>query len=437
MYLPAFERVVKEAHVGSVMSAYNKVNGAYCSENAHLLHDLLEDDWGFDGFVESDWVFGTHSAAPAANAGLDIEMPVGSYFGEDLREAVRTGNVKMRTIDASVRRILRKKLAFGLDRPAAPDPGVVESEAHLALAREVARRSIVLLKNEGGVLPLDRSAIGSVVVVGDLAKVANLGDLGSSAVTPSRAISPLEGIERAASGARVDRVGGSTLAADDEALIRAADAAIVVVGLTAADEGENVLIGGGDRAELGLSAAHVRLVEAVAAANARTIVVLEGGSALTMDPWIDRVAGVLMAWYPGSEGGAAIGEILFGDVNPSGKLPITFPRDAAQLPEFVSDADEVTYGYYHGYRHVDRAAIEPLFPFGFGLSYTHFRYGAVSLEASTLGPGDTLAAAVEVTNDGDRDGIEVVELYVGYPGFERRLPAPGAEGVRAGGPRRW
>lgn len=194
----------------------------------------------------------------------------------------------------------------------------------------------------------------------------------------------------------------------------AADAAIVVVGLTGADEGENLGTIGGDRQSLALSSEHAALVAAVATQSARTVVVLEGGAAITME-WIDEVEAVLMAWYPGQEGGHALAAILFGEVSPSGKLPITFPVDTTQLPPFDNESTAVTYGYGHGYRHVDRLGLDRLFPFGFGLGYASFSYDAIALGATTLSEGETLAVIMDVTNASSRSGEEVVQLYVSYP----------------------
>jgi beta-glucosidase len=210
----------------------------------------------------------------------------------------------------------------------------------------------------------------------------------------------------------VRHIAGPTLSTDDRAALAAADAAVVVVGLTYADEGE--FIGQiGDRKSLALSPEHDALVGEVAALNAKTIVVLEGSGPFLPGAWLSSAAAVLTAWYPGQEGGHAIAEVLAGDVNPSGKLPLTFPASDAQLPAFVNNADEVEYGYYHGYFFVDREGHEPLFPFGFGLSYTSFAFDAIRLSKTTVVDGGTLGVEVDVTNRGDRAGDEVVELYAG------------------------
>jgi beta-glucosidase len=407
IYLPHFRRLVREARVGSVMSAYNKVNGHYCGENRQLLREILRDGWEFPGFVVSDWFFGTRSTEAAVEAGLDIEMPTAAYYGDALIQAVRGGAVSEAVVDGSVRRILRTKFCFDLDTdPPVADPSRVESQEHLDLALEVARKAIVLLKNEDGALPLGSS--GTLAVVGALADRENLGDTGSSDVHPSEVVTPLEGFQGRTGVVAIPR---DVLEPDDLAAIGQADAAVVVVGLTAEDEGEGV-ISAGDREALGLSDEHRQLVLAVAAACDRTVVVLEGGSAIAMDDWLDEVEAVLMAWYPGLQGGTAIADVVLGDVNPSGRLPIVFPRALGDLPAFVNDQDEVTYGYYHGYRHLDRNQTGPLFPFGFGLSYTTFGYERMAVERR----GDVVGVEVDVTNTGDRAGDEVVQVYVSYEG---------------------
>ncbi len=414
VYLPHFRRAVVDAKVASVMSAYNQVNGQFSSENPVLLRDLLKDEWGFDGFVESDWVFGTRSTVEAANAGLDIEMPAPNYFGQGLVDAVRAGEVDEAVIDEAVTRIVRKKTEYAAFMPPALDPDAVESEEHLALAREAASQGMVLLKN-GGTLPLSRSG-GTLVVVGALADVANLGDLGSSAVTPTSPVTPLAGIQAAAGSLEVVHLPGPTLSAADEAQIAAADAVVIVVGLTSADEGEDLFIEGGDRDTLSLHAEDEALISAVAALSDNTVVVLEAGSAIVVRPFVDEIEALLMAWYPGTQGGHAIADVLFGDVEPGGRLPISFPRSEADLPTFDHESLEVSYGFLHGYRHLDANASEPEFPFGFGLSYTSFSLSDASVTPSQLSAEGELTVAVRVSNTGARTGSEVVQVYVRVEG---------------------
>ncbi len=408
IYLPHFRRAVQEAQVGSVMSAYNQVNGLYCDLSRHLLTDILKDEWGFAGFVESDWILGTHGSVDAIRAGLDIEMPAGVEF-RFLRRQVLNGEIDEREIDASVRRILRAQFCFGLDaRPRTlDDPAARETPEHLALAREVATRGIVLLRNEGPILPLATGA--SLVVLGRNADVENIGDEGSSEVMSTDVVTALEGI-RAQAGA-VTHVTSSTLSPADEAAVRAADAVVVVTGLQSSDEGEGD-IGAGDRDDLALPAEEIALIQAVSALNANVVVVLEGGAALLVEGWVDGVAAILHAFYPGSQGGNAIADVLFGVEAPSGRLPFSVPIAEADLPAFDNTSAAVTYGYFHGYRHLARDGTAPRYPFGFGLTYTSFTYDAIALAASSVSADGELVVTVEVTNAGAVPARETVQLYV-------------------------
>jgi beta-glucosidase len=403
VYLPHFEKAVR-AGAGAFMTAYNQVNGVYASENPHLLRDILKGEWGYAGFVMSDWVFGTRSAAPAVHAGLDMEMPLDVQF-TDLPGQVARCEVTLAEIDDAVRRILRTKLAFGLDDPPPPHPSQIESAAHAALALRAAEESIVLLENDG-VLPL---GAGTIAVVGAMSVIADLGDEGSSDVDPSHAVSPLDGLT--AQFSSVLSIPADTLDDATRAQVAGAAAAVVVVGLTSADEGENIPGSGkGDRATLALSAAHQALIADVAAHNPHTIVVLEGGSTLLVEPWIDSVAAVLEAWYPGQEGGTAIAEILAGTVAPSGRLPVTFPVAEADLPPFDHTSDDVTYDLFHGYRYLDREGTDPAFPFGFGLSYGSATYDSIDLTEDAA----SIHVTVQVTGVGAAHD-EIVELYVEPP----------------------
>ncbi len=414
-YLAHFEHVVRTARPGSVMSAYNLVNGQYCSENAHLLRDILKGEWGFDGFVESDWVFGTRSTEAAALAGLDVEMPVDAYFGDELIDAVQTGRVPEATVDEAARRVVKKQLELRRDHPVRPGPEIVESEAHVALTREVAERGMVLLRNEGAALPL--AGVTSLAVVGELAARANLGDFGSSDARPSAAVSPLAGLVSRAGAVPVTHVAGPSLSGEDVKVVAAASAAVVVVGWTGEDEGERIQDSeGGDRTSLRLSPEQEALIHAVAAINPRTVVVLEAGAAVVVRPWVDEVAGLLMAWYPGQQGGAALARLLFGDAAPAGRLSITFPRDESQLPPFDNSSSVVEYGFLHGYRYVERQGATPEYPFGFGLSYTTFTLSNLRLDAARISTDGATTARVDVTNAGAVAASELVQLFVATKG---------------------
>jgi beta-glucosidase len=413
IYLPHFERVVNEAHVAGMMTAYNSVNGEYCSQNPTLVRDILKGEWRFQGFVVSDWLWGTHDTVPAALAGLDLEMPIPKIYGDDLANAVRAGEVDEAIVDEMVRRILRAQLCHEHDvNPSIADASLLETAETRALAREVATRATVLLRNEGEALPLPREAGANFVVTGPLADVENIGDTGSSDVDSTEIVTPLEGLLAAAGDATITHLASAPATPEDEATLAAADAVIVVVGLTAAEEGEH-FIGAGDRDSLALPAAHVAWIQAVAAHNDRVIVIVEGGGAITMDDFLMDVEAVLFAWYPGVEGGHALADLLFGEASPSGRLPITFPRAEADLPPFDNVSLAVTYGPHHGYRHLDHEGIAPLFPFGFGLGYAPVTYAEPALSRSTVDGEDMIVVSVDVTNQGTRAVRETVQVYVG------------------------
>ena len=424
VYLPHFKRCVVEAGAASVMSAYNKLNGTYCGEHPELLDEILRGDWGFTGFVESDWFLGARSTAPAIRAGMDIEMPAGFRFSdENLREALASGELDEATIHRNARRSVYQKVAWqltddGVAGKPRPDASVVECDEHLALAREAAEKSIVLLRNRGGVLPLAREAGVSIAVVGDLADEINLGDRGSSMVTSSSVAKPLDGIRAAAGAATVEYFASDA----DFSRLAEFDVAVVVAGLSYRDEGEFIptaqqeaedsdLARGGDRATLDLPPGQRDLIERAAAAARRSVVVLQGGSAIVVREWIDRVDGLLMAWYGGREGGHALARVLFGDVSPSGRLPVSFPRAMDQLMPWDITALSVEHGLLHGYRWLDHHGHEPEFPFGFGLGYTTFEVRDLRIERVDGG----FAGRVDVHNTGARAGATVVQLYVSCP----------------------
>jgi beta-glucosidase len=417
LYLPHFERCVVEVAAASVMSAYNKVNGVYCGEHRELLTEILREQWGFKGFVESDWFLGTRSTAAALNAGLDIEMPGPYRFtDEKLELALASGELTQDVIDRNARHAVYQKIAWRLADLPMPDPAVVECAAHVDLARQVAEESIVLLKNEGGLLPLENRSGLLIAVVGDLADIVNLGDRGSSFVTSSAVTTPLAGLVSLAE--QTTLVHFPTNA--DFATLRNFDVTVVIAGLTYKDEGEFIpvaqqeaegsdLARGGDRADLALPERERELIRRAARASAKTVVVLEGGSAILVDEWIDAVDSLLMVWYPGREGGHAFANVLFGAVNPSGHLPVSFPRSMDQLMPWDVAAMSVEHDLLHGYRYLDHHGHEPAFPFGFGLSYTTFALSDLDIRRA----GASFRISVRVENTGTRAGATVVQLYVG------------------------
>jgi beta-glucosidase len=563
IYLPAFKAAVQEGGVGAVMTSYNLVNGVHSSQNEHLIKEILKRQWNFGGFVMSDWV-STYDAVAAANAGLDLEMPSGAFMNRsNLLPAIKEGKVKESTIDDKVRRMLRVMFRFGFfDRPQeVPSLPLYNPESRLT-ALKAAREGTVLLKNTNHLLPLDRSKIKSIAVLGPNAHPAVTGAGGSSRVKPFRSVSILDGmIQVAGNGVNiyyhkglqeglqtdvsalfktakfsrgtevglrgeyfsgmnlegtpaftrtdehidfnwnngsaqgfpttkysvrwtgsihVEKEGlydfvvrgddGFRLYLDNQLIINAwkdqaattemaqrhlqantdhevrleyyqnegdaaisfgwgklqrfvdkkavdlakrADAVVVCVGFNPDTEGE-----GFDRS-FELTSEEEQLIADVASVNSHTIVLLTAGGSVSMVNWIDRVEGLLHSWYPGQEGGTAIAEILFGDVNPSGKLPVSFEKKWEDNACFASYYDRdndkhVAYseGVFLGYRHFDKSSVEPMFPFGFGLSYTTFAYRNLTLSSNKIHKGETLRATFEISNTGEREGAESAQLYI-------------------------
>ncbi len=420
VYLPHFRHCVDHgAHC--IMSAYNRVNGDYCAHNRHLLRDILKGEWGFQGIVMSDFVLGTRDTEKALLGGLDVEMPQGFHYGHRLIRAVRRGRLPERLVDEAVRRILWVKAEYFSKVAGRPAPVKPSELLHRELALESARKGMVLLKNEGGALPLPRGETRRIAVVGKLAAVPNLGDMGSSRVRPPYTVTPLEGITAmASSGSEVAYCDGSDLG-EVRRLSAWADACVVVVGLTHRQEGEymlplpETLKVGGDREDLDLPAPWEEVVLAAAQNNRRTVVALMGGSAVTMERWINEVPAVIMAWYPGMEGGWALAEVLFGTVNPGGKLPFSIPRSSAALPFFRSRIREIAYGYLHGYRWLDARGLPTRFPFGHGLTYADFELRKAQVKTERWDGASPLEVEVEVENPHNLPGDEVVQVYVSVP----------------------
>ena len=449
IYLPAFEMAVKEGGAWSMMASYNLFRGTHCCHNGYLINDILKGEWGFDGVVMSDWA-GCHDTKEAVLGGLDVEfgtrvgkkMPAGEsvydtyYLAEAYKQGILAGEFSEEGLDEKVRRVLRLtfRTAMNMDKPF----GSMCTQEHLDVARKVAQEGIVLLKNEGDVLPVRKP--GKISVVGENAYKKMCIGGGSSMLKPIYEMSPLEGIlERAAQdGIEVvysrGYVGDTTTTqdgicsfqklADDrprEELIaeavensRDADYVIYVGGLnkTLYQDCENR-----DRLEYGLPYGQDELISELAKANPNMTVVIISGNAVAM-PWIDQVPSVLLGWYGGSEAGRAIADVLFGDVNPSGKLPFTFPVKLEDNPAHYNGKTFPTRGKNHydegiflGYRWHEKMDIKPLFAFGHGLSYTDFEYGDVTLSSKKI-RGGKITVKVPVTNVGQVAGSEVVQVYV-------------------------
>lgn len=408
IYMPAFKAAIEKADVASVMCAYPQVNGAFNCENKPLLTDVLKSEWHFQGFVMSD--FGAvHSTVPSAMNGLDLEMPTGKYFSGALKTAVQQGVVPISVINNMLVRRYATMIRFGLfDRHPGRSPIPVLEDG--SAAREMAEQGMVLLKNSSSLLPLNNQTVQSIAVIGPFAMHAKTGGGGSSHVIPLYTIEPSDGISAHLVHRTFDVLDGYDL----QAAIAAAKKDEVAIVMVGDDDRE------GHDQPLELPGTQDALVQAIAAVNPRTIVVLKTGSAVLM-PWLHSVAAVLEAWYPGEEDGNAVADVLFGDVNPSGKLPITFPEDAQQTTArnpsyYPGDGQRVEYGdgIEVGYRWYQSHNAQPLFPFGFGLSYTTFSFSDLKASPGTAEP-HTAEVRFRVTNTGQRKGAEVAQLYVGFP----------------------
>ena len=451
VYLPHFRRVAEEG-VASVMSAYNSVNGEWCGQNRELLISILREEWGWNGFVITDFINGLRDPVLSVQAGCNIEMPFAQQRARFLETALEEGALDIRDVDARVTETLSTFLRFAHVYDACPPASVIACSAHRELAREAAADSAVLLRNDG-TLPLDTKRISKIAVLGELAAAINLGDEGSSNIrfTPDP-ITPLDGLKERFSNASI------TYSTDDPSVADGADVAIVVVGFTRHDEGEYIGAGmnetlqslmppadhpvlgftdpsmgerfgelfqnsagvgggssqsGGDRKDLRLSEAHEKLIEAARRYNERVVVVLICGSAVVC-PWLDSTAATLSLFYAGSEGGRALGDILSGETEPGGRLPFAIPVSETSLVPFDPEANSAHYELLHGQWILDHENIPAHRPFGYGLGYTSFAMGP----ARTKGE----AVEVEVTNTGQRPGSTVVQVYGSVPESEYQRP---------------
>ena len=430
--LLAFQIGIEIGNPGAVMCSYNALNGVYACENRYLLTDVLRNDWKFPGFVLSDWG-GTHSTVKASAAGLDHEEPLEDFYGAKFKEAVQSGKIPQAELDEHVRRILRTEFATGLvDYPT--KKSVVDVEGGFAVSQRLAEGSIVLLKNHANLLPLDGSRIRSITIIGPHADAGMISGGGSAQVDPQGSVepawksevwfptSPMKAVAARAPGASVKFNSGENPSAAAD-LAKKSEVAIVFLYQWMSEDM--------DLPSLSLPYNQDAIVEAVAAANPHTIVVLESGTAVTM-PWADKVGGILEAWYAGSKGADAVANVLFGQVNPSAKLPITFPRSDKDLPHptmilprpeqlglaavmktgEAKPTFEVRYdeGVKVGYKWFDAEHKEVLFPFGFGLSYTTYAYSDLKLNA-----GARPTVSFTVKNTGNRAGMETAEVYAGLP----------------------
>ena len=402
LYLTAFEIAVKEGKPSTVMCSYPKLNGIHCSDHKELLNDILRAEWGFDGMVVTDWG-AMNDRIEGFRAGCDLNMPGGSCFMErKVLEAVRNGELSESAVDDSVRRIL--KLVFRAAETL-KEPGKCDYEAHNSLAKEAAEQGAVLLKNEDALLPLREKT--KLAVVGAMAKNMRFQGAGSSHINPGRLSQPLDFLPNAVYAAGCDERGDTSdsLIAEAVQAAKEAEAAVVFAGLPDRCESE-----GFDRENMKMPEGHLRMIEAVSRANPNTVVVLFCGCVVEC-PWADGVKAILYMGLPGQAGGEAIADLLYGRVNPSGKLAESWPMTYEDVPssEIYGKTKDALYqeGIYVGYRYYEKAGVDVRWPFGFGLSYTHFAYSDLSITGETV--------SVTVANTGTRPGAEVVQLYISAP----------------------
>ena len=413
IYLLAFETAVKKAKPWTVMCAYNKLNGTYCSEHYELLVNILKQDWDFEGLVVSDWG-AVHDRVASLQGGLDLEMPgPQEHRVKAVIDAVRSGELDESILDESVRRIL----GILFKTKDTPKGGDFNQDEHHALARKIAAEGMVLLKNNG-ILPLKGQQ--HIAVIGHSAENAHFQGGGSSHINPTRVSVPFKAIKALAGNAeltyaqgyQVDDSFSQDMVDQAAGIAQSADVALLYIALPSFKESE-----GYDRPDLDLTQQQVALIKAVASVQPNTVVVLNNGAPVAMNAWIDDVAAVLEAWMMGQAGGEAIADILFGEVSPSGKLAETFPLKMADNPAHLNwpgGAGEVRYGegLFIGYRYYDAKEMPVLFPFGFGLSYTTFDYSNPGISAAAFDDVDGLTVTVDVTNTGSLAGKEIVQVYV-------------------------
>lgn len=441
VYFPHFQKMVQEGNVAAVMSGYNKINGEYCSESKYLLTDILRTDWGFKGFVTTDWVYGLGDTQRGIKAGLNIEMPAKHHYSPDsIMSAIAKNKITWKDIDALVLPIIRTKLVYGESKAHSLDSKILQADR--TLSREVAEKSLVMLKNES-ILPLSTKEVRNILVVGELAKFDNMGDFLYLGDYPkSRAVSPLAGIEKYLNGTGV--VVNYTDGKDKIELRRLAthaDAIIICVGYTTADESENLVDPegnkildaklGGDRENMNLHQLDLDLIRMTPRYCKKTTVVFFGGGTPVVSPWINSTPSLLYAGYFGMEGGNALANILFGKVNPSGKLPYSIFENEVDYPAIpdhprkkvdsweiqeknVSDPYQVNYGYYLGYTLAEKKNIPVSFNFGYGLSYTNFKIDNIVTDKKEYTEDDVIKVKCKVTNIGKLKGAEVVQVYVGF-----------------------
>lgn len=439
VYLPHFKKVIQKGKPASIMSAYNKVRGTYSGSNRELLTEILRNDWGFDGFISTDWMYGIYDGIEAINAGLNVEMPWQDEYSYDIiKEGIKEGKIKIEQIDNLVYNSLKTRLkyAFSYDSIEYNQKLILKSD-HIELARKAAEESMVLIKNEK-ILPFKIMENMRVGVFGNLADLNNTGDMGSSNSSSPYVITPYQGIKNYFKNIDTEVIydDGNNL----DKTIKIAenlDQIIIVVGYTFKDEGEYImsrgqmlksaeakeLVGvegiGGDRENLELSKKDYELITEISKVNDNVVVVYVGGSAINMNKWIDEIPAILFSWYSGMEGGNALAKILYGDVNPSGKLPFTIAKNDEDYPYFNPFTDTITYGYYHGYTLFEKYDKEIAYHFGHGLSYSNFLIDNFRIIDNNT---DKIVFSTDIKNNSKIKGKEVLQLYVGFENSKINRP---------------
>lgn len=440
VYLPHFKRCIDSGAV-SVMSAYNRVQGEYCGHNRKLLTDILRHEMHFKGTVTSDWIFGLRDGVKGIKAGMNVEMPVAKYYRlKRIKKWLNTEQITHADIDSLVLPTLRTKFLFAARTDSVQyNKKLIARQEHRELALQVAEQSAVLLQNNNQLLPLHKGKLKKIAIIGSTAFTENTGDRGSSWVKPPYVVTPYKGL---VSYLKNDSVQLLISKKNDLVQLRQicaeADVVIICAGLYYNEEGEFVQMKGGkrkgendkggigigtmgkggDRISLSLKQRDIEAIQLAASLNKNVVVCLTGSSGFIVEEWKNSVSAILMTFYNGMEGGTALAKILFGDVNPSGKLPFTIPVKESDLPPFLPYADTVEYGYYHGYTWLDKNKTSAAFPFGFGLSYSMFSFS--NLQTAINQSGITLS--VDVLNTGNHAGAEVVQAYIDFDNSKIERP---------------
>jgi beta-glucosidase len=435
VYLPHFKKCIDSGAL-SMMSAYNKVNGEYCGHNKTLLTDIARNEWGFTGTISSDWEKGLRNTLGGIEGGLNIEMSRGVFYSyKRIKRLLDDKKISEAQVDSLVLPTIRTKLQmYSRTDNFVYAKKLIAAPTHVQLAQQVAEKSAVLLKNENQILPFDKTKVKRILVTGTLADYKNDGDHGSSRVRQKDVTTPLHGLKEYLKGSGIEVLYAETVN-DAKQMAGHADVVLVMAGFKIGAEGEYIIITkkkdrldankkrhviadlgkGGDRDSMGLPSVDVEFINAVSLVNKNVVVGLVSSTCFTFGNWADNAQGILFTNYSGMRGSNALARILFGDVNPSGKLTFTIPKKESDLPYFNNRVDSITYGYYHGYTLFDKMNLPVQYPFGYGLSYTSFSYSKVNVVTSNISNNGFIKVTADVTNTGKVVGEEVAQLYIGFP----------------------